>query len=161
MVRSVPIAAILSATLAGGLLFAQQPRQDGPLSGRIVKIDAEKGELKIRTADGKEHDVIVVERTRVMGTDRPPVKDRLKAPDFEADAAVMFKVGKTDGKRGVLLGLKLGGPGDGGQPGRDPPEKFDTSVLTPLTELGTRKYREFEGGLYPGGSNKRPADHEA
>jgi hypothetical protein len=133
----------------------------GPQPGKIVKIDAEKGELTIRTPDGKEHDVLVVEGTRIMGADQSPVKDRLKAPEFKADAAVMFKVGKTDGKRGILDGLKLGGPGGGGRPGGDPPEKFDTSVLKPLTELGSGKYGDFEGGLYPGGSNKRPADHEA
>lgn len=161
MVRAVALAACLSATLAGGFLSAQEPRQGGPLSGKIVKIDAEKGELTIRTAGGKEHDVVVVERTRIMGSDQSPVKDRLKAPEFKVDAAVMFKVGRMQGKRGVLEGLKLGGPGGADRTGRDPPEKFDTSALTPLTELGTGKYHEFEGGLYPGGSNKRPADHEA
>jgi hypothetical protein len=161
MVRALAVAAILSATLAGGFLFAQRPPQRGPLSGKIVKIDVERGELTIRTADGKEHDVIVVERTRIMGTDQSPVKDRLKAPEFKVDAAVMFKVGRMQGQRGVLEGLKLGGPGGADRPGRDPPEKFDTSGLKPLTELGTGKYHEFEGGLYQGGSNKRPADHES
>lgn len=33
--------------------------------------------------------------------------------------------------------------------------------LTPLTELGNGAYRGMEGGLYPGGSNDRPAAHEA
>ncbi|MDX6582154.1 MAG: hypothetical protein QOI10_1338 [Solirubrobacterales bacterium] len=36
-----------------------------------------------------------------------------------------------------------------------------TSVgLTPLSDLGTGTYRGSEGGLYPGGSNDRPATHE-
>jgi hypothetical protein len=135
--------------------------QGGPLPGKIVKIDAQKGELTIRTPDGKEHAVAVVEGTQVRGIDGIPVKDRLNAPEFKVDAIVMFKVGRTDGKRGVLDGLKLGGPGGGGRPGGDPPEKFDTSALKPLTELGTGKYHDYEGGLYPGGNNKRPADHEA
>ena len=39
--------------------------------------------------------------------------------------------------------------------------RFDTSSLKPLTELGTDKYKDFEGGLYPGGRNDRPAEHEA
>jgi hypothetical protein len=158
MVRAVALATLLAAAFAGGFLFAQQPRQGGPISGTIVKIDAETGELTIRTADGKEHDVIVVERTRIMGSDQSAVKDRLQAPEFKVDAAVMFKVGRMQGKRGVLEGLKLGGAD---RPGRDPPERFDTSTLTPLPDLATGKYHEFQGGLYPGGSNKRPAEHEA
>ena len=33
--------------------------------------------------------------------------------------------------------------------------------LLPLTELGSETYRGAQGGLYPGGSNERPSDHEA
>ena len=37
-----------------------------------------------------------------------------------------------------------------------------TSVgKTPLTDLGTGFYGAFQGGLYPGGSNARPAAHQA
>jgi hypothetical protein len=37
-----------------------------------------------------------------------------------------------------------------------------TSVgFTPLNDLGQRMYRGYQGGLYPGGSNTRPANHEA
>jgi len=32
---------------------------------------------------------------------------------------------------------------------------------TPLTDFGTATYRGFQGGLYPGGSNQRPAAHNA
>jgi lysophospholipase L1-like esterase len=37
----------------------------------------------------------------------------------------------------------------------------NTSKLTPLNELGTAKYQGFQGGLYPGGKNERPAAHDA
>ena len=37
---------------------------------------------------------------------------------------------------------------------------FDTSALKPLTEMADTKYHDFEGGLYPGGKNDRPAEHE-
>jgi hypothetical protein len=33
--------------------------------------------------------------------------------------------------------------------------------LVPLIDLGTGNYQGFQGGLYPGGSNLRPAGHEA
>jgi hypothetical protein len=33
--------------------------------------------------------------------------------------------------------------------------------LVPLTTLGTGTYQGYEGGLYPGGSNVRPASHDA
>lgn len=36
-----------------------------------------------------------------------------------------------------------------------------TVGLMPLTELGGQSYYGMEGGLYPGGSNERPSDHEA
>jgi hypothetical protein len=36
----------------------------------------------------------------------------------------------------------------------------DTADLVPLTELGPRQYKGFEGGLYPDGANHRPEAHE-
>src|SRR5205085_12621241 len=65
------------------------------------------------------------------------------------------RAGRRDGKE-LLLGLALGGGPGGGEP----PPKVDTSKLRPLTELGTDRYQGHEGGLYPGGKNKRPPAHE-
>jgi hypothetical protein len=39
--------------------------------------------------------------------------------------------------------------------------QVDTSKLIPLTDLGTKEYQAFRGGLYPDGKNERPAGHEA
>ncbi|HEV8379142.1 MAG TPA: hypothetical protein VGP99_09860 [Tepidisphaeraceae bacterium] len=36
----------------------------------------------------------------------------------------------------------------------------DTADLVPLTELGKRQYKDYEGGLYPDGKNQRPEPHE-
>jgi hypothetical protein len=134
MVRPAALAAFVSTTLVAGLVFAQLAfAQQGLQTGKIAKIDAEKGELTIRSSDGKEHDVIVAKDTQIRGAGGSPVKDRLKAPEFKVDAAVMFKVGKVEGKRGVLDGLKLLGPDGANKPGGAPPEKVDTAALKPLT----------------------------
>ncbi len=60
----------------------------------------------------------------------------------------------------VLVGLKLAGRA-AGRRDTPPVAAVDTSHLKPLTELGTGQYQGHEGGLYPGGSNDRPAAHEA
>jgi len=43
----------------------------------------------------------------------------------------------------------------------EPAPQVDTSKLIPLTDLGTKEYKGFKGGLYPDGKNERPASHEA
>jgi len=35
------------------------------------------------------------------------------------------------------------------------------TVRVPLTDLGTRTYKGFVGGLYPAGANQPPASHAA
>jgi hypothetical protein len=57
-----------------------------------------------------------------------------------------------DGRNGVLA-----------QPAAqsDKVKQQDTRALIPLTDLGTKEYKGFPGGLYPGGKNTRPAGHEA
>ena len=51
--------------------------------------------------------------------------------------------------------------GQGGQPaqGRPPAPAKWTGHLTPLTELGTAKYKGEDGGLYGGGRNEPPKIH--
>src|SRR6266852_5422998 len=98
MVRFVALAGFVVGLLAGGPLLGQQ----GIQHGKIVKLDPAKGQLTIRTDDGKEHDVAVAEKTRIMGVDGKPVKDRFKSPEFKVDTPVMFKIGRTEGKRAIL-----------------------------------------------------------
>src|SRR5262249_13045120 len=39
--------------------------------------------------------------------------------------------------------------------------KEDMARVKALTDTGSDEYKGFQGGLYPGGKNERPAEHEA
>jgi hypothetical protein len=143
------------------LLFASASvlAQDGIQRGKIKKVDAEKSVVTV-TADGKDLELTTTDETRFMNASGQQVKDGLKSADFKAGEAVMFKYVEKDGKK-LLIGLKAGGhalPNAGGPP---PLVKVDSSKFKPLSEFGAEKYQGFEGGLYPGGKNERPAEHEA
>ncbi len=153
MYRSM-LYAFIGLILFPAALFAQE----GIQRGKIKAINADKGTITI-TADGKDREFPVTEATRIMDTAGRPVKARLKDPSLKEGAAVMFKPGMKDGKT-FLVGLKLIGPN---QPiaRQQKPDPVDLSQLIPLTDMGTKKYHGFEGGLYPDGKNERPAGHEA
>jgi hypothetical protein len=55
----------------------------------------------------------------------------------------------------LVFGLALG------LPPPEPGSAADSVGFTPLMDMGTSTYLGFQGGLYEGGSNAVPADHEA
>jgi hypothetical protein len=69
---------------------------------------------------------------------------------------------------GVVTGLLVAGLAAGQQGGKRPAaggkpaliKPAESLKLVPLTELGDQEYQGFKGGLYPGGTNERPAEHE-
>jgi hypothetical protein len=126
--------------------------RDNNLQAAIKKIDAAKMIVTL-TVNGKDRDFTVTESTRFMGTGGP-LQEGLKDKALKTGAPVMFAARK-DGDKYLLLGLRVGGPM---RP--LPPEKVDTSKLNALPELGTEKYKGYEGGLYPEGKNERPKAHE-
>ncbi|MBI3865024.1 MAG: hypothetical protein HY290_24380, partial [Planctomycetia bacterium] len=157
MLQRIALVTIVVATCTG-IVIAQQQRRIQ--RGRIVKIDADAGEISLRAEDGKVHDFTVTPDTRVMDADRQPLKAGLKSPEFKVDAPVRYVAGELKGKRTPLVRLAAGH----GENDRSPSPsagKVETSQLKPLTELGTAKYHDFEGGLYPGGKTDRPAAHDA
>ncbi len=119
--------------------------------GTVKAVDAEKGTVTI-TSGGKDETFALTAGTRVMGADGQAVAKPFEDKGRSPGSAVMFKADK-DGTG--LVGLKFGA-GNAGQP----PPKFDSSKLKPLTGMGTDKYQGHEGGLYAGGTNERPKEHE-
>lgn len=124
---------------------------DGVQKGKVAKLDPDKPSVTLTVGD-KELELLLTAATKFAGLDGKTAADRLK--NLKVGDEGMFRAGTRDGKD-VLVGLKAGA--GNAQPANP---KFDTSKLKPLTELGTEKYQGHEGGLYPGGKNERPADHE-
>jgi hypothetical protein len=148
----------ICALAAGAIFSADLLAQEGIQRGKIKQVSASKGTITI-TVDGNYREFQVSENTRVMDAAGKQTRDGLAHAGFKEGAQVMFKPGSKDGKD-ILVGLKLVGAS---QPNAIPqkPDPVDLSQLIPLTDLGTREYHGYKGGLYPDGKNERPAGHEA
>ncbi len=144
------LGAVAVFVLTAGLVVAQDTRR-----GTLKSADPDKGTVTI-TVDGKDETYAVTPDTKVMGPDGKFVARPFEDKTLTPGTPVAFKGTTKDGKP-VLVGLKVGGDAKTGPP----LPKADTSKLKPLPELGTEKYQGFEGGLYPGGKNDRPLDHES
>ncbi len=120
--------------------------QEAPQQGKITKVDPDKGTVTIATTSGRERTFTVTQDTRIMAAGFKPLPEGLKG--LKEGAAVMFRVGKKDGRL-FLEGIVLASP-----------PNFDPAKLKPLTEMGNEDYGGFKGGLYPDGKNERPPAHE-
>ncbi len=144
--------ALLGLLLLAGSLGAQQPQR-----ATIQQVDADKNRITLNVG-GKSMTFTVNDQTKMKDASGEELTQRLRSPGLKSGAPVLFLAEKAeDGS--PLRGLKLAGAAGGKNP--PPLVKVDSSKLRPLTELGTDKYEGFEGGLYPGGKNERPAGHEA
>jgi hypothetical protein len=150
--RRILVGALLGVAV---LAAAAVARQDNLRGGVIKAIDTDKGTVTL-TVDGKDVELTVNDKT-FFAPPMPDMTPRERLATLKVGMRVVFKSEKSGGKE-ILVGMRVGGPvlaGGGNTP------KADTPGLKPLTELAKDEYRGFPGGLYPEGSNERPAAHEA
>ena len=128
MLRSI-FAGVLSLSFSVVLLA-----QEGPQRGTIKNVDVEKGTITI-TADGKDHEFAVTERSRLMDGSGGAIDKRLKDERLKEGTPVMFRGVERDG-RAVLDGLRLGGEpappnaGQGGEIRRAKIKKLDLEKMS-------------------------------
>jgi hypothetical protein len=155
------------------MVLAAQASPAFEVKATINKVDAEARRLQF-TAGSQERTVRVDDAAAILDEQGHQFAAGLKAEALKPGAVVVLTIERVDDQP-LIRGIRLGGVL--AQAGQAPSKaqaktkeafqpnvefKFpDTSALVPLTDLGTGKYQGFEGGLYPDGSNTRPASHEA
>ncbi|MBI1310166.1 hypothetical protein GC176_02575 [bacterium] len=135
-------------------------QQTGPLTergeirrGKIATLDVDQRVVTM-TVDGNDEKFELTEDAIVLGATGGNLRERFSG--IKAGADVFFKVALR-GEKSVVVAFK---PADS-TPARPSLPKVESDNLVPLTALGQKEYQGFEGGLYPGGTNERPAAHEA
>jgi Cu/Ag efflux protein CusF len=133
-------------------------RGEQPQAAIIRKLDVEGKTITLTVGD-KDRDLVLIDQTNVIGARGETLAEKFSG--LKAGSAVRFLAATRDGKD-VLTAIASAERGGGDQPrGDGRPVSPDHKDFKPLTELGTGKYKDSEGGLYPGGKNERPAAHEA
>ncbi|HLJ97153.1 MAG TPA: hypothetical protein VKU02_28570 [Gemmataceae bacterium] len=126
----------------------------------IQKVDSDQGIIVFK-AGQQARTLRVPPGVRILDAAGQELRNGLKAKELKEGTAVTLTVERDAGKP-VLKAIQLR-KGATGHPAAQSGkvQQQDTSALIPLTDLGTKEYKGFPGGLYPGGKNTRPAGHEA
>jgi hypothetical protein len=124
----------------------------------VRSVDAEKRVL-IVTAGQQDHALRVPAGAKVLDEAGRESAEGLKAQELREGARITI-IAAMDGNRRVIRVIRLGWAA-ASLAGAGEPAQQDTSSLVPLTDLGQGEFQGFSGGLYPDGSNVRPASHEA
>lgn len=139
----------LAFVLAAVAVAVAQP--GGIQRGKVVRTNPDGPSLTL-AVEGKDREFFLNDNTKFLNLDGKTAADRIRR--LKAGDDVMFKAAVLNGKD-VLVGLKAGG-----EPPQPAPPAFDASKLRPLNDLTAEKYQGHDRGLYPGGTNDRPAAHE-
>src|SRR5690348_17547401 len=128
--------------------------------GTIKKVDAEKRILVV-FADGQDRTLKADKNLKVLDEKGKELPKGLKSNELKKGATVTITVEQKK-QQLTLTQLRLGAAA--GRPGgNDPRRKSGEKLgLKPLTEMmADDLYQGEEGGLYGGGKNVPPAEHQA
>ena len=127
----------------------------------VKKLDLGQHVLHV-TARDQDRAIPLNRDVKVLDAAGQPLADGLNSKNLQAGATVILSV-ERDGNQPVLRSIRTSGGAAAVTAASSPGDlkQQDTSNLVPLTDLGTDKYQGFEGGLYPGGRNTRPPEHES
>jgi hypothetical protein len=139
------------------LILPAGPARALEAGGTIRSVDVQSRILTV-FAGGQVRRVRVAPEARILDREGKPLPGGLGAPELKDGNEVTLTVEWVSNEP-VIRAIRLGHRDAAG--GQNPPmPHVDTSRLVPLTELGNGTYQGYSGGLYPGGKNERPRDHE-
>lgn len=161
MLRTLTIAAILFLLGAIGAQAFQ-------VRAQIKSLDAAQRRL-VFDAMGQQRTAAIAPEAKILDASGKDLEGGIKSPQLAPGASVTLSVERVE-NRPVIQSIQLGGEGAPGPtpqrpamaaPAGAPLPKLDTSNLKALTDMAPEeKYLGFQGGLYPNGTNQRPAEHE-
>ncbi|MGE3808837.1 MAG: hypothetical protein AB7K24_29580 [Gemmataceae bacterium] len=144
------------ALLALLLAVASLPGADG--AGVLKKIDADKG-IVVITVGNTDHTLQADKNLNVKDGKGKELPEGLKSSELKIGARVSVNYERSGGML-VLKELRLGQQGQGRAFTQNPER---TSVgFKPLCDMTAEdRYKGEDGGLYGGGKNEPPAEHQA
>ena len=144
MLRTAAVVAVLLATPGFSALLAQEFKT----GGIIKKVDADKDMIQVLIS-GKDHSLKVPKQAKILDKNGKDLADGLKSKELESAVLVILTVEKGL----VIKAIQLRGKA------LEPKASVGFKPLNEMT--ASDKYKGEDGGLYGGGKNEPPAEHQA